>query len=308
MNRHPDVTVVGSINQDMVARVPRLPGPGETVLGHELVIVPGGKGLNQAVAAARAGARTAFVGLVGEDSAGAYLLTVLDDEGIDTHGVEAVGALTGRALIAVAEDGENHIVVVPGANWLVSAAHIEHNRTRIDSARVVLTQLEIPLDAVEEALRRARAGGARTILNATPPVELAPVLVALIDVLIVNEHEAAAMASRPVTNPAQAVEAGLALRRQGCGVVVVTLGSEGAVLVSEQATIHEPAIAVEAIDTTAAGDAFAGGFAARLADGATWAEALRWAVAAGALAAMALGAAPSIPMRADVEQLLARSR
>ncbi len=218
MTRHPDVTVVGSINQDMVARVPRLPGPGETVLGHELVIVPGGKGLNQAVAAARAGAKTAFVGLVGEDSAGAYLLTVLDDEGIDTRGVETVGALTGRALIAVADDGENQIVVVPGANWVVSAAHVERNHARIDSAHVVLAQLEIPLDAVEEALRRARAGGARTILNATPPVELAPEMVALIDVLIVNEHEAAVMASRPVATPADAGEAGLVLRRQGWGV------------------------------------------------------------------------------------------
>ena len=138
MSRHPDVTVVGSINQDMVARVPRLPGAGQTVLGHELLIVPGGKGLNQAVAAARSGASTAFVGMVGQDGAGTHLLGVLSDEGIDTHGVLRVGALTGRALIAVADDGENHIVVVPGANWVVSPAHIDHHRVRIDSARVVL--------------------------------------------------------------------------------------------------------------------------------------------------------------------------
>ena len=116
VTRRPAVTVVGSINQDMVARVPRLPGPGQTVLGHDLVMVPGGKGLNQAVAAARAGAITAFVGMVGDDSAGQHLLAVLDEEGVDTRGVATVGALTGRALISVADDGENHIVVVPGAN------------------------------------------------------------------------------------------------------------------------------------------------------------------------------------------------
>ena len=307
MSRHPDVTVVGSINQDMVARVPRLPRAGETVLGHELVIVPGGKGLNQAVAAARAGARTAFVGLVGEDSAGAHLLAVLNDEGVDTRGVGTVGALTGRALIAVADDGENHIVVVPGANWVVSAAHIDHHHTRIDSAHVVLVQLEIPLDAVEAALRRARANGVRTILNATPPVELAPELLGLIDFLVVNEHEAADMAAMKVATPGQAAEAGHALRTLGCGAALVTLGADGAVLVTEHGTIHEPAIPVEVVDTTAAGDAFAGGFAARLAEGAALPDALRWAVVAGSLAVMALGAAPSIPMRADVERALART-
>ena len=136
-----------------MARVPHLPGAGETVLGHELVIAPGGKGLNQAVAAARLGASTAFVGLVGDDGAGVRLLTVLDEEGIDTRAVEKVDALTGRALIAVAEDGENHIVVVPGANWVVTSDHVERHRRVIQSALVVLTQLEIPLDAVERALR-----------------------------------------------------------------------------------------------------------------------------------------------------------
>jgi ribokinase len=306
VSRHPDVTVVGSINQDMVARVPRLPGPGQTVLGHELIIAPGGKGLNQAVAAARSGARTAFVGMVGEDSAGAHLLDVLADEGVDIHGVLKVGALTGRALIAVADDGENHIVVVPGANWVVSPAHIDLHRVRIDHAKVVLAQLEIPMDAVEHAMDRARAAGARTILNATPPVALRPELLRAIDYLVVNEHEAAAMAEMTVRTPDDAAVAGAALRAQGCRVAIVTLGSEGAVLVGEQGSIHEPAIPVDAVDTTAAGDAFAGGFAARLAEGATLADALRWAVAAGSLAVTSLGAAPSIPVRADLEHVLGR--
>ena len=306
MSRHPDVTVVGSINQDMVARVPRLPGPGETVLGHELLIVPGGKGLNQAVAAARSGPARPSSAWSATTVRGAHLLRVLSDEGIDTHGVLRVGALTGRALIAVADDGENHIVVVPGANWVVSPAHIDHHRVRIDSARVVLAQLEIPMEAVEEALQRAKAAGARTILNATPPVELAPELIRSIDFLVVNEHEAAAMAGMTVSTPAEAAAAGAALRAQGCGVAIVTLGSDGAVLVGEGGTLHEPAIPVEAVDTTAAGDAFAGGFAAWLAEGASLADALRWAVAAGSLATTSLGAAPSIPVRADLEHLLRR--
>jgi ribokinase len=306
VSRHRDVTVVGSINQDMVARVPRLPGPGQTVLGHDLVIVPGGKGLNQAVAAARSGARTTFVGMVGEDSAGTYLLGVLDDEGVDTRGVATVGALTGRALIAVADDGENHIVVVPGANWVITAAHIDHHHARIDSAHVVLVQLEIPLEAVDAALRLARTSGVRTILNATPPVALGPELLGLIDFLVVNEHEAAAMTSMTVTTPGQAAEAGHALRAMGCAVAIVTLGEEGAVLVSEEGTIHEHAIPVDVVDTTAAGDAFTGGFAARLAEGAPLPDALRWAVAAGSLAVMTLGAAPSIPARADIQRLLTR--
>jgi ribokinase len=269
-------------------------------------MVPGGKGLNQAVAAARAGATTAFVGMVGDDSAGQHLLAVLDEEGVDTRGVATVGALTGRALISVADDGENHIVVVPGANAAVSVAHVDRHHAPVERARVVLAQLEIPLVAVETALRRARASGVTTILNATPPLPLDADLLRLVDVLVVNEHEAAAMAGGSVANSTDASDAGRALRASGCGVVVVTLGSEGAVLVSEDGVVHRPAIRVEVIDTTAAGDAFAGTFAARLAEGAELAEALRWAIAAGALAVTTLGAAPSIPGRSDVQRLLDR--
>jgi ribokinase len=307
VKRDADVTVVGSINQDMVARVPRLPGPGQTILGHDLVLVAGGKGLNQAVAAARSGARTALVGMVGEDSAAGHLLSVLSDEGVDIHGVSKAGALTGRALIAVADDGENHIVVIPGANWVLSAEHVDHHHKRITRASAVLVQLEVPLDAVEAALGHGRAGGARTLLNATPPVELSPELFRLIDVLIVNEHEATALASVAVDTPAHAADAARALRGLGCGVAIVTLGAAGAVLVSDEGTIHEPAVPVEAVDTTAAGDAFSGAFAARLTEGVTLQEALRWAVAAGSFAVTALGAAPSIPLRSDVERMLAGS-
>jgi ribokinase len=207
----------------------------------------------------------------------------------------------------VADDGENHIVVVPGANAAVSVAHVDRHHAPVERARVVLAQLEIPLAAVEAALRRARASGVTTILNATPPLPLDGDLLRLVDVLVVNEHEAAALAGGAVSTSTEASDAGRVLRALGCGVVVVTMGSEGAVLVSEGGVVHRPAIRVEVIDTTGAGDAFAGTFAARLATGAELADALRWAVAAGALAVTTLGAAPSIPARSDVERLLDRA-
>jgi ribokinase len=303
----PLVTVVGSANQDLVARVDVLPRAGQTVLGHDLLIAPGGKGLNQAVAAARASARTAFVGMIGEDSAGAHLRDVLSDEGIDIHGLAKVGALTGRAMIAVATDGANHIVVVPGANWVVTADFVDRHRDKIRSAAAVLCQLEIPLEAVVRTLSIARAGGARTLLNAAPPQVLDRSLLSLVDVLVVNEHEAAVLAGAPVDSVADAQAAGQALLGHGCGAVIVTLGAGGAVLSQAAATLHQPAFEVIAVDTTGCGDAFTGALAARLASGEDLAAAMRWATAAGAVAATALGAVPSIPMEADVDRLLARA-
>jgi ribokinase len=300
----PLVTVVGSANQDMVARVQRLPAPGETLLGQELIIAAGGKGLNQAVAAARAAARTAFVGLVGDDSAGSNLRSILSGEGVDIRAFGRAEALTGRALIAVANDGGNHIIVVPGANSALTASYVEEHHDRIRSASVVLCQLEIPLDAVERALTLARAAGARTLLNAAPPRELDRRLLNLVDVVLLNEQEAAALTAMPVGSPADAEQAGHSLLELGCGAVIVTLGAAGAVLVTPERVVHQPAFPVVPVDTTGAGDAFAGGLAARLADGDDLATGLRWATAAGALAVTTLGAVPSIPMEADVERLL----
>ena len=298
------MTVVGSANQDILAKVDRLPSHGETILGHDLIIAAGGKGLNQAVAAARASARTAFVGLVGDDSAGTNLRSILSGEGVDTRALGHSGGLTGRALIAVAGDGDNQIIVVPGANWVVDAHYIDHHADRIKSAAVVLCQLEIPLEAVRRTLTIARAAKVRTMLNAAPPRPLEPDLLALVDILLVNEHEAGVMASCPVTSVADAETAGAALLAQGCGAVIVTLGAAGAVLVTPDQVVHQPSFAVAAVDSTGAGDAFAGGLAARLAVGDDLVTALRWAAAAGSLAVTTFGAVPSIPMEADVERLL----
>jgi len=303
----PVVTVIGSANQDMVARVAELPRSGQTVLGSDLVVVPGGKGLNQAVAAARAAARTAFVGMIGDDGAGVHLRGVLNDEGIDIRGLAKVGALTGRALISVADDGSNHIVVVPGANSVMSADYIDRHRDRIRNARVVLCQLEIPLEAVERALSIARSGEARTVLNAAPPQVLESDLLGLVDVLVANEHEAGVVSSSRVETVQEAEAAANALRERGCAAVIVTLGANGAVLVTDEICVHQPAFEVVAVDTTGCGDAFAGALAARLADGDDLPSALRWSTAAGAVAATTLGAVPSMPMEADVERLLSRA-
>ena len=189
------VSVVGSANQDMVAQVDVLPRPGQTVLGRDLIISPGGKGLNQAVAAARASAPTAFIGLVGRDNAGVHLRDVLIEEGIDIRGLGQATALTGRALISVARGGGNHIVVVPGANWAITPAHVDRHREQVRASATLLCQLEIPTETVAHALRLARASGTRTVLNAAPTTTLDRSLLELVDVLVVNEHEAAMLAA-----------------------------------------------------------------------------------------------------------------
>jgi ribokinase len=310
------VSVVGSANQDMVAQVAALPRPGQTVLGHDLIIAPGGKGLNQAVAAARASASTAFIGMVGTDNAGTHLREVLHEEGVDIRGLGKTGALTGRALVSVADGGGNHIVVVPGANWLVTPAYVDEHRQQIRSAATVLCQLEIPIEAVARALQIGRSGGTRTVLNAAPSAPLDRALLELVDVLVVNEHEAAVLASTvtasppapmsktTVDTPAQGIRVGETLLATGCRAVIVTLGASGAVLVDDLGSFHQPGFEVVAVDTTGCGDAFTGALAARLGLGIELRRAMRWAAAAAALAATARGAVPSLPLGADVDRLL----
>ena len=281
-----DVCVVGSANVDIVARSPRLPGAGETVLGSSYAEHAGGKGLNQAVAAARAGASTTFVSAVGDDEAGARLLAALRASGADTACVHTVTAPTGRAVITVDDAGENSIVVVPGANALVDPR-------ALPLSAVVLVQLEIPLPAVHEALRRARESGAVTILNPAPATSLDPAIVELVDVLVPNEHEAAQLA------PAEQLVA------DGVRAVVTTLGAAGVRVVTAERTWHQPACRVQPVDTTAAGDAFCGALAARLAAGEPLDGAVRFAAAAGALATTVAGAVPSIPTADDIAALLA---
>jgi ribokinase len=281
-----DVVVVGSANLDLVATVERLPGPGETVPGSTFAEYPGGKGLNQAVAAARAGASVAFVGAVGSDAAAATLLDVLRDDRIDTANVVTAKEPTGRALIFVAANGENSIVVVAGANATVAAEHVPNSR-------VVLSQLEVPVPAIERAFRTAREAGCTTVLNPAPAASIPDSLLALCDVVVPNEHEVELLGG---------VDHLLAL---GAKAVVVTLGSRGAALHTGEADTAIAPFVVTPVDTTGAGDTFCGALCARLAAGDDLHVALRVASAAGALCTTKAGAVPSIPTRAELDELLA---
>ena len=286
--------VVGSANLDLVARTLRLPGPGETVLGSDFAQHPGGKGLNQAVAAARAGVTVAFLGAVGDDDAGRTLRTVAANEGIDMSGLRvADGVATGRAVITVDDSGENSIVVIPGANARV---HVDV----LPAATVVLAQLEVPVATVIAAFAAARSAGSRTMLNPAPvPVDgLSDELLSLCDILVPNEHEVELLGG---------VDRLLA---SGVGAVVVTQGAAGVTVteVPGATTWSVEAFEVDPVDTTGAGDAFCGALAARLAGGDDLRPAVRYAAAGGALATTSAGAVPSLPHAADIERLLSRTR
>ena len=280
-----DVCVVGSANLDLVATVDRLPGPGETVPGGTYAEYPGGKGLNQAVAAARAGASVAFVGAVGADNAGAVLLQVMADDGIDATKVATSDVATGRALIGVSSAGENSIIVVAGANATVTASSMP-------SAKVVLTQLEVPWPAVQRAMQAARAAGAITVLNPAPAAALGAEILRWCDIVVPNEHEVELLGG---------VARLLAL---GAKAVVVTLGADGAALHTADGVTRIEPYAVTPIDTTGAGDTFSGALCARLAAGDDLPTALRFAAAAGALCTTKAGAVPSIPYRHAIEALI----
>ncbi len=303
------ICVIGSINMDMVVRAPRLPMPGETVLGGPFSVSPGGKGANQAVAAARMGAGVSFVGAVGTDAHGDSLLAVLAAEGIDVARVMRGAGPTGIAAISVGGDGENTIIVAPGANAEVLPTHVDTAREAIMAADAVVLQLELPLATVIRAAALAAEVGTTVVLNAAPIAEakLPMELLASVDVLIVNETEAAALGG--AGSPEAVAEK---IGRMGPRMVVVTMGEKGAWYSHGEHKGHVPAFAVSPVDTVGAGDAFAGALATRwiehhvagALDSMGVMDAVCWASAAGALATMKAGAIPSLPMRADVVKLL----
>lgn len=297
------VCVVGSANVDLVARVAGLPGPGETVLASGYRTNPGGKGRNQAVAAARCGAAVAFVGCVGDDPEGDLLRRSLTAESIDVTGLTRVRTPTGRAFISVDDDGENAIVVVPGANAAVSAASVHAAAGQLTRTGAVLAQLEIDDSAVVAAFDLGRSAGAITILNAAPARHVAALL-ARTDVLIVNVHEASFLASRPVTDVDAAAAAAAALGDAGPATVIVTLGADGAIAVRGRHVLHQAGFPVDVVDTTGAGDAASGALAAALAGGDGLEAALARACAAGALAVSELGASPPTLAGVGIERLV----
>lgn len=298
------VVVVGSLNVDLVVSLDRMPDSGETVFGHRLEQHAGGKGLNQAVAAARLGAEVEMIGAVGTDASGEWLSSVLDDEGIVRSGVAHLPGSSGTALIEVDASGANRIVVVSGANSAVTPELVDAALAARSDVAVVLTQGELTPSAVQAAMATARAASVTTILNPAPAFAYSLDVLANVDYLIPNEHEAALMTGRPTATRADAVGAAQDLVRMGVGCAIVTRGSEGAVWATATDTGDVAAFAVTAVDTVAAGDAFCGAFAAALAQGREMTQALRWATAAGALATTVLGAVPSLPTTGSVQALL----
>ena len=291
--------MVGSANMDIVFTVERIPQPGETLLAESVATYPGGKGLNQAVAASRAGAATTFIGALGTDDHGDELAATMTDAGIDRSLVRRSPAPTGQAFIVVSASGENTIIVASGANAGVTEL-TDAERAAVTGAAVLLMQLELPMELVLEAARTAKAAGTTVMLNAAPARELPDELISTIDYLMVNEHEACL-----VGGSEDVAEASRRLASR-VGSVIVTLGAEGSVLYDDGVELARvPARRVTAVDTTGAGDTYCGAFAAAIAEGQGLEAAVVFATAAAALSVQALGAVPSIPSRDRIEAMLA---
>lgn len=295
------VVVVGSANTDLILPVTALPKPGETVLAGDRGHAAGGKGLNSAVAAARSGGRVTMIAAVGDDDAGRELTAVLRESGVDAARLRSVGTPTGLAVVIVDGAGENSIVVASGANATLLDLTAEE-LAGIRSARVLLAQLEVPLPTVTAAAAAAHDAGVRVLLNAAPAQHLPDDLLSSVDVLVVNEPEALLVAGAGATDVADAVARLLTRVPE----LVVTLGASGSLYRSGAgAELRVPALPVRAVDTTAAGDTFAGVLATGLAEGSAMPDALRLATAAAALSVQRSGAVPSIPTRAAIEAVLA---
>ncbi len=295
------ILVIGSLNMDLVARCDHLPRPGQTVFGSDFFTSPGGKGANQAVAAARLGASVTMAGCVGDDPFGRTLLNGLRADGVACESVQQVTRPTGTALITVDDQGANTIVVISGANMACDAALVDRALAAVDNPGVLLLQHEIPEAANMHAIRAARAAGWFVVLNPAPAHAIVPELLPLIDLIAPNETEAAAL-----TGSSDAADAAQRLLTQGARAVVVTLGGEGTLCCSSDGAWRCPAVAVQPVDTTAAGDAYIGALAVALAEERSILESLGFAAAAAGLAVTRLGAQPSLPMRQEVDEFIAR--
>ena len=298
-----NVLVIGSLNADLVVKSPRFPQPGETISGDDLQIIPGGKGANQAVATARQGVKTTMVGRVGSDSFGPFLVDNLKSNDVDTSQVLKTDSATGTAIIVVDANGQNSIVLSPGANGMVTPADVDS--ASFSNSGLLLLQLEIPTPTVLRAAQRAREHGMQVILNPAPAKSLPAELLSNVDILIPNESELALLTSLPVTDSSSAEVAAKEILKQGVKTVIVTLGSKGALLVTATQVKHVDTYKVNVVDTTAAGDAFIGGFASSLLSGKSLEDSVRYGCACGALATTKFGAQPSLPTKDEVETFIA---
>ena len=298
------VVVCGSLNMDVIVQSKRRPLAGETILDGKVSFLPGGKGSNQAIAAARLGARTAMLGTVGNDVFGKTLRDVLVDNGVDAAGVKVVrGETTGVAVIQVAE-GNNAITGAAGANARFAKPMIDREPRR---GEIWVAQFETPLTTTEAVFRRARAAGARTILNLAPMVRHPKRLLKLVDIAVLNEIELAQATGIKITSTSSQAVIAAACRRLGPATVIATLGGRGLVMVSLDGVVALPALKAKVVDTTGAGDCFVGALAARLVSGASIIDAARYANAAAACSVERLGATPSMPTPKEVAARLARA-
>ncbi|MES2040268.1 MAG: ribokinase [Pseudomonadota bacterium] len=302
----PRITVVGSVNMDLVFRTPRMPAVGETLHGHEFCQIPGGKGANQAVAAARQGAQVSFIGAVGDDGFGSFSHDCLAAEGMDlTHLARVAGVATGVAGILVEDGGDNSIVLAAGANATLTPAQVEAATTAIAGAQLLVCQLETPLATVTRAIEIARAQGVKVILNPAPAQDLTDALLAQVDYLILNETEASQLSGVTVVDQTSAKAASEQILQRGTGTVLLTMGEHGALITESTGSQFIPAVKVDVVDTTAAGDTFVGAFAVGLANGLSVIDASREAQYTAALTVTKLGAQTSIPQRQQVLDFMA---
>jgi len=301
------VAIVGSINMDLFVSVPSLPTPGETVLGSGLFMCVGGKGSNQAAACARLGAESLMIGKIGHDFFGNQMIETLNGQGVNTTYVTRTDeAASGVAMVNVDPHGENTVVVVPGANRKLSPDDVDAVRDVFDRVRVLAVQLEIALETVERALMLAKQAGVVTVLNPAPGHKLSKAMLSHVDYLTPNETELEVVTGRRITSKEERRQASKCLLDQGVGAVIHTLGDEGALLVSEKGEHHFPAVNVDVVDTTGAGDAYTGCLATFLAEGASLEEAVAAANRYAALCVTRPGAQPSLATRSEFEDFCAR--
>jgi len=300
------IAVVGSLNMDLIVQAPRIPGPGETILGaQDLVRAPGGKGANQAHAAALLGAQVSMIGRVGGDDFGSQLLDSLKAAGADISNIHRdPAASTGVALIVVDSTGQNSIVVSSGANKRLSPEDIEAAKDTIIHADVLLLQLETPIETVRYAAQVAAQNNVTVVLNPAPARHLPEDLLRLVDVMVPNESEALLLAGMSISDNSRVHDAAASLRKLGVRALIVTMGGKGAALILDEGMTIYPTIEVPPVDTTGAGDAFSSALSVALAEGKSLADAIRFGNIAGALSVTKLGAQTSMPLRAEVEDLL----
>lgn len=308
-NRKVHVVVVGSTNFDLVVKADRLPQEGESMMVKDLQFFPGGKGANQAVAVARMDAKASFLSCVGQDIIGDFLIRNLESSGIETRWVKRTPQRsTGCAFIMIFPDGNNCISVDPSANLELTPADVERAREGIERADAIGSVLEVSLEVVEAAFRMARKAGKLTVLDAGPPRECPPEILQLADIVSPNETELGKLTGTNISSRESAREAAEKLIAQGVGTVVLKLGEDGSMLVTPHGAEHFPACKINAVDPTAAGDAFTAAFIVEYAARGSMADAIRFANGAGALTAMKLGAQSSLPTRQEVEDFVARQR